>query len=362
MKKPVPNSHINSIESYKGGKSKLDGVETVFKLSSNENPFGPSKLVSDAYNDALNDITVYPDPLNNDLIQKLSDFYSLDSDKIICGCGSDEILHLLARAYLSGNDEAIVSENCFAVYPLAIKASGARVVRAEEINFKTQIQSILDLTNNATKMVFIANPNNPTGTMISYDDIIELHNNLARDVLLVIDEAYAEYVKDENYKNYFELVNNNSNVVITRTFSKVYGLAGLRVGWAYCPKEVIEVLNRLRIPFSVNSSAQKVAIAALNDQKHVSDSVQHNAIWLSKMEEKLKSLGFNVTPSDCNFLLIEPSSNLNFNADAIFKFLCSKGLIVREMKEYNLSNYLRITIGTEEANKLVISSLEELLQ
>ena len=362
MKKPIPNSHLNDLEPYKGGKSKVDGIETFFKLSSNENPFGPSKLVSNAYIDALNDITVYPDPSNNDLIQKLSDFYSLVPDKIICGCGSDEILHLLARAYLGGNDEAIVSENCFAVYPLAIKASGARVVRAKEINFKTQIQSILDLTNNATKMVFIANPNNPTGTMISYNDIIELQSKLPSNVLLVIDEAYAEYVKDENYKNYFELVNNNSNVIITRTFSKVYGLAGLRVGWAYCPKEVIEVLNRLRIPFSVNSSAQKVAIAALNDQKHVSDSVKHNAIWLSIMEEKFKGLGFNVTASDCNFLLIEAGSNLNFSAEEIYEFLCSKGLIVRQMKEYNLSDYLRITIGTEEANKLVISSLEELLK
>ena len=362
MKNPIPNSYLNDLEPYRGGKSKLSGIETIFKLSSNENPFGPSDQVIDAYNQAINDITIYPDPLNDELAKKLSDFYSIDSKGIICGCGSDEILHLLARAYLSGNDEAIVSENCFAVYPLAIKASGARVVRAKEVNFKTQIQSILELINNATKMIFLANPNNPTGTIISYDEIIELHSKLPSNILLVLDEAYAEYVKFESYKNYFDLVNNNNNVVITRTFSKVYGLAGLRVGWAYCPKDIIETLNRLRIPFSVNSTAQKVAIAALADQDHVINSVRHNTDWLSKMKLELEGLGFSVTPSSCNFLLIEASSNLDFSADEVYEFLCSKGIIVRQMHEYNLSNFLRITIGTGEANKLVISSLKELMK
>ena len=362
MKNPIPNSYLNDLEPYRGGKSKLSGIETIFKLSSNENPFGPSKLVIDAYNTAINDITIYPDPLNDELINKISDFYSIDSKGILCGCGSDEILHLLARAYLSGNDEAIVSENCFAVYPLAIKASGARVIRAKEINFKTQIQSILGLINNATKMIFLANPNNPTGTIISYDEIIELHSKLPSNILLVLDEAYAEYVKVESYKNYFDLVNNNNNVVITRTFSKVYGLAGLRVGWAYCPKDVVETLNRLRIPFSVNSTAQKVAVAALDDQNHVINSVKHNTNWLSKMELELEGLGFSVTPSSCNFLLIEASSNLDFSADEVYEYLCSKGIIVRQMHEYNLPNFLRITIGTGEANKLVISSLKELVK
>ena len=362
MKNPIPNSHLSDLKSYKGGKSKLSGIDTIFKLSSNENPFGPSKLVIESYNEAINDITVYPDPSNNELIKKLSDFYSLNFERIVCGCGSDELLHLLARAYLSGNDEAIVSENCFAVYPLAIKASGARVVRAREINFQTQINSILDLVNNATKMVFLANPNNPTGSIIPYEDILELQKKLPSNILLVLDEAYAEYVKGENYKNYFDLVDNNHNVVVTRTFSKVYGLAGLRVGWAYCPPEVVEILNRLRIPFSVNSSAQRVAIAALDDQNHVTKSVRHNALWLSKMEEELKSLGFSVFPSNCNFLLIEVNSDLGFNANDVYEFLCSEGIIVRQMNEYNLPNYLRITIGTEKANKLIISSLREFMK
>ena len=230
MDKPIPNNFLNDLEPYKGGASSVNGIEKIFKLSSNENPFGPSDSVVNAYNDALKDITIYPDPSNKLLVSKLSEFYSINPNNIICGCGSDEILHLLARAYLSGNDEAIVSENSFAVYPLAIKASGARIVRAKELNFQTQTEAILDLVNNSTKMIFIANPNNPTGTMVSYEDLKDLHKKLPSNILLIIDEAYIEYVNDNNYSSFISLVENNNNVVVTRTFSKAYGLAGLRVG------------------------------------------------------------------------------------------------------------------------------------
>ena len=360
MNKPIPNSYLNDLKAYKGGASKISGVNKIHKLSSNENPFGPSDNVINAYNKAVTEITLYPDPSNSLLTDKLSEFYSINSKNIICGCGSDEILHLLARAYLSGNDEAIVSENSFAVYPLAIQASGARVVRAKEKDFKTQIRSILDLVNNSTKMIFIANPNNPTGTMISYEEIIELHSNLPSNILLVIDEAYIEYVNDKNYLSTFNLVKNSNNIVVTRTFSKAYGLAGLRVGWAYCPDNVINILERLRIPFSVNSTAQKVAVAAIEDQDHIIFSVNHNNIWLSKINYELSKLGYLVTPSNCNFILIEVPKFLEFDADYIFEFLCSKGIIIRQMHEYNLPNYLRITIGTEEANNLIIKYFKEI--
>ena len=194
MDKPIPNNFLNDLEPYKGGARSVNGIEKIFKLSSNENPFGPSDSVVNAYNDAISDITIYPDPSNKLLVSKLSEFYSINPNNIICGCGSDEILHLLARAYLSGNDEAIVSENSFAVYPLAIKASGARIVRAKELNFQAQTEAILGLINNSTKMIFIANPNNPTGTMISYENLKNLHKKLPPNILLVIDEAYIESV------------------------------------------------------------------------------------------------------------------------------------------------------------------------
>ena len=360
MSKPVPNSYLNDLKPYKGGANKINGVDKIYKLSSNENPFGPSDSVISAYNNAVKEITLYPDPSNSILTSKLSEFYSINSNNIICGCGSDEILHLLARAYLSGNDEAIVSENSFAVYPLAIQASGARVVRAKEKEFKTQIQSILDLVNNSTKMIFIANPNNPTGTMISYEEIIELHSNLPSNILLVIDEAYIEYVSDKNYLSTFDLAKDTNNIVVTRTFSKAYGLAGLRVGWAFCPENVINILKRLRIPFSVNSTAQKVAVAAIEDQDHIIFSIQHNNKWLPKINDELSKLGYLTTPSNCNFILIEVPESLGFNADYVFKFLCSNGIILRQMHEYNLPNHLRLTIGTEEANNLIIQSLKEL--
>ena len=360
MNKPIPNNFLNDLKPYKGGARSINGVDKIFKLSSNENPFGPSESVINAYNEAVKDITLYPDPSNSLLVKKLSKFYSINQNNIICGCGSDEILHLLARAYLSGNDEAIVSENSFAVYPLAIQASGARVVRAKEVNFQTQVKSILDLVNNSTKMVFLANPNNPTGTMVSYDDLINLYKNLPSKILLVIDEAYIEYVNDNDYSSLISLVEDNDNVVVTRTFSKAYGLAGLRVGWAYCPDEVINVLGRLRIPFSVNSTAQKVAVAAVNDQNHILKSIEHNNLWLPKISRELDSLGYITIPSKCNFILFQVPKSLSFDANHVFDFLCSKGLILRQMHEYNLPDFLRVSIGNDEANNLFIKSLREL--
>ena len=362
MDKPIPNNFLNDLKPYKGGASSINGVDKIFKLSSNENPFGPSESVINAYNEAVKDITVYPDPSNSLLIKKLAQFYSINPNNIICGCGSDEILHLLARAYLSGNDEAIVSENSFAVYPLAIQASGARIVRAKEVNFQTQVNSILDLVNNSTKMIFIANPNNPTGTMVSYEDLIGLHKNLPSKILLIIDEAYIEYVNDDDYSSFISLVEDNDNIVVTRTFSKAYGLAGLRVGWAYCPDEVIDVLGRLRIPFSVNSTAQKVAVAAVNDQNHILKSIEHNNLWLPKIMKELDSLGYLTIPSNCNFILFQVSNNLSFDANHVFDYLCSKGIILRQMHEYNLPDFLRVSIGNDEANNLLIKSLKELSQ
>ena len=362
MDKPIPNNFLNDLKPYKGGASSINGVDKIFKLSSNENPFGPSESVINAYNEAIKDITLYPDPSNSLLVKTLSKFYSINPNNIICGCGSDEILHLLARAYLSGNDEAIVSENSFAVYPLAIQASGARIVRAKEVNFQTQINSILDLVNNSTKMIFIANPNNPTGTMVAYEDLIDLHKNLPSKILLIIDEAYIEYVNDDDYSSFISLVEDNNNIVVTRTFSKAYGLAGLRVGWAYCPDEVIDVLGRLRIPFSINSTAQKVAVAAVNDQNHILKSIEHNNLWLPKITKELDRLGYLTIPSNCNFILFEVSDNLSFDANHVFDYLCSKGIILRQMHEYNLPDFLRASIGNDEANNLLIKSLKELSQ
>ena len=209
-------------------------------------------------------------------------------------------------------------------------------------------------------MIFLANPNNPTGTMISYKDLKNLHKKLPPNILLVIDEAYIEYVNDNNYSSFISLVENNNNIVVTRTFSKAYGLAGLRVGWAYCPSEVINVLGRLRIPFSVNSTAQKVAVAAIDDQKHILKSIDHNNLWLPKITEELENIGFQTIPSSCNFVLFEVSEKLSFDANYVFDFLCSRGLILRQMHEYNLPNFLRLTIGNDEANNLLIESLREL--
>ena len=361
MSSPKSNDHLNIIQPYKGGKRSVPGVEKVYKLSSNENPFGASNSAMKVFKESCEDLAFYPDSSNSDLVKALGDYYNLEENRIICGCGSDEILHLLARIYLDKGDEAIVFENAFAVYPLAIQSTGATVVRAREKNFKPEIDAILSSVTDNTKAIFIANPNNPTGSMLTIDEITDLHSKIPTNILMVVDAAYAEYVRDQNYDVGFGLAKKNENIVITRTFSKVYGLAGLRVGWAYCPKEIKDILYRIKVPFSVNVAAQKTAIQALKDQDHINFSTKHNSLWLPKLSESLSHLGFVVLPSECNFILMQCPESLGFSANQIYELLSSKGLILRQMDEYGLPDFLRLTIGSEEANNLVLSLLEDLI-
>jgi len=361
MNKPKPKKYLESIKPYKGGVSNVDGVDKVFKLSSNENPFGASPLAIEEYKKVSEEIGVYPDSSNLELRDAISKKYSLEIDRVICGCGSDEILHLLAKAYLDEGQEGLISENAFAVYPLAISASGAKVIRAKEKNFQPMVDNIISSVTKDTKIIYIANPNNPTGTLLKYEDLKKLHTSIPSDVLLVIDAAYSEYVTDKNYAVGFELAKDNENVVITKTFSKVFGLAGLRIGWAYCPVDISKTLSTLKVPFSVNVAAQKAAIQSLKDDKFINSSVEHNSKWIKILEEKLSQMGLKVYPSQCNFLLVEFSPNLRIIASEAYDILCSKGLIVREMKEYNLPNCLRITIGTEEANSILMDSLKDMV-
>ena len=253
MKKPEPKKYLNAIKAYKGGLSKIEGVDKIFKLSSNENPFGPSSNAILEYEKIANDLGLYPDSSNSELKLAISHKYKIDSDRIICGCGSDEILHLLARVYLNEGNEGLISENAFAVYPLAIQGSGATVIRAKEEDFQPNIDNFIASLTEKTKIIYIANPNNPTGSYINFDEIKRLYDSISDDVLLVIDAAYSEYVEENDYSIGFDLAKESENIVITKTFSKAFGLAGLRVGWAYCPKKIAERLDILKVPFSVNT-------------------------------------------------------------------------------------------------------------
>ena len=360
MKKPDPKKYLNAIKAYKGGLSKIEGVDKIFKLSSNENPFGPSSNAILEYEKIANDLGLYPDSSNSELKLAISHKYKIDSDRIICGCGSDEILHLLARVYLNEGNEGLISENAFAVYPLAIQGSGATVIRAKEEDFQPNIDNFIASLTEKTKIIYIANPNNPTGSYINFDEIKRLYDSISDDVLLVIDAAYSEYVEENDYSIGFDLAKESENIVITKTFSKAFGLAGLRVGWAYCPKKIAERLDILKVPFSVNTAAQMAAISALKDDDHINFSVEHNSKWKNILKDSFTDIGLIVYPSQCNFLLVEFVDSFKVSAKEAYQILCSKGIIVREMEEYNLPNCLRISIGKEEANLLLLETVNAL--
>jgi histidinol-phosphate aminotransferase len=354
---PRPRPGVLDIAAYVPGASALPGARPAIKLSSNETPFGPSPRAVEAYLAAAKHLARYPDGSARPLREALAKLYGLDPARIVCGTGSDELLNLLAAAYLGPGDEAIYSAHGFLVYKIAIQAHGATSVAAPETDLTTDVDNILARVTPRTRLVFIANPNNPTGTYISFDEVKRLHAGLPDDVLLVLDAAYAEYVRKNDYEAGIELVATTHNTVMTRTFSKIYGLASLRLGWAYCPSEVADALNRIRGPFNVSGPAIAAGVASLEDPAWVQRACMHNEIWLARMSEDLVKLGIGVSPSAANFLLLHfPKGNAR-SAPEADKFLHEKRIILRRVEEYGLPDCLRMTIGTEDENHAVLDAL-----
>jgi histidinol-phosphate aminotransferase len=287
--------------------------------------------------------------------------FGLDPARIVCGAGSDDLLNLIARAYLSDGDEAIHTTHGFLVYPIATLGTGAKPVVAPEKNYTADVDAILKLVSPRTKVVFLANPNNPTGTYIPFDEVKRLHKGLPPQVLLVLDAAYAEYVQRNDYESGIELVATSENVVMCRTFSKIYGLAALRLGWMYGPAHIVDAINRIRGPFNVNAPAIAAGIAAIRDTAHVEKSRAHNTRWLAWLTEEIGRLGLPVTPSVGNFLLIHFPETKGRTAKDADAFLTKRGLILRQVGAYKLPNALRMSVGTEEANRLVVKALAEFL-
>ena len=359
--RPVPRPGVLSIEAYVPGKSKAPGVEKVFKLSSNETPLGPSPQAIEAFRATAAHLQDYPDGSAPTLRAAIGKTYGLDSDRIICGAGSDEILNLLAHAYLGPGDEAIHTTHGFLVYPIATLSAGATPIVAPEKNHTADVDAILAAVTERTKLVFLANPNNPTGTYLPFDEVRRLQRALPPHVLLVLDAAYAEYVRRNDYEAGIELVATTDNVVMSRTFSKIYGLAALRIGWMYGPAHVVDAVNRIRGPFNVSAPAIEAGIAALADTAHTERSRQHNERWLAWLAEEIGKLGLTVTPSVANFLLVhfpETKGRTAKDADAL---LTSRGAILRRVEAYKLPHALRLTVGTEEANRLVVATLAEFM-
>jgi histidinol-phosphate aminotransferase len=349
-----PRPGIMDMAPYKGGESRLSGQSRVIKLSSNENPLGPSPRAIAAHRALAEQLHRYPDGGAEELRQAIADHHGLPVGQIVCGAGSDELITLLTRGYAGPGDEVLYSQYGFLMYGLAAKSVGATPVAAPERAIATDVDALLALTTARTRLVFLANPNNPTGCLLSEAEVRRLHAGLPGDILLVLDAAYAEYVADASYRDGADLVRANDNVVMLRTFSKIYGLAALRIGWAYCPPAVADVLNRVRNPFNVNAPAQAAALAALADRDHVAAGRAHNERWLPWFCDQLAARGHKVLPSAGNFVL----ANFGWECEAVTAHLNRNGVIPRPMGPYGLPDYLRITIGLEDELQAVLSALD----
>ncbi|MBS7697525.1 MULTISPECIES: histidinol-phosphate transaminase [unclassified Chelatococcus] len=359
--RPVPRAGILSIDAYVPGKSSVTGVDKVYKLSSNETPLGPSKAAIEAYKHAAATLEHYPDGAATRLREAIGARFGLDPARIVCGAGSDDILNLLTHAYIGPGDEGVYSEYGFLVYKIAITAAGGTPVVAKETDLAASVDALLAAVTPRTKVVFLANPNNPTGTYLPFDEVKRLHAGLPPHVLLVLDAAYAEYVRRNDYASGLELVSTSENVVMVRTFSKIYGLAALRLGWVYGPAHVIDAINRIRGPFNVNAPAIEAGIAAIADESHVAASIMHNETWLPWLTKEISGLGLKVTPSVGNFVLIHFPTEAGRDAKAADSFLSRRGLVLRAVASYGLPNALRMTVGDEEANHRVVAALKDFL-
>jgi histidinol-phosphate aminotransferase len=361
LQRPQPRPGVLAIDPYVPGKSTAPGVARVFKLSSNETPLGPSPKAVAAYRAVAEHLEDYPDGASTALREAIGRAFGLDPGRIICGAGSDDLLNLIADAYLCDGDEAIHTTHGFLVYPIATLGSGAKPIAAAEKNYTADVDAILAAVTERTKIVFLANPNNPTGTYVPFDEVKRLHGALPPHVLLVLDAAYAEYVRRNDYEAGIELVATCENVVMCRTFSKIYGLAALRLGWLYGPAHVVDAINRIRGPFNVNAAAIAGGTAAIQDAAHVEASRAHNEKWLGWLTAEIGKLGLEVTPSIANFVLIHFPDLKGRTAEEADAFLTQRGLILRRVSAYKLPNALRMSVGSEEANRLVVGALAEFL-
>jgi histidinol-phosphate aminotransferase len=358
---PRPRESILDIKAYVPGGHTVEGHAEPIVLSANETPLGPSPAARDAFRQAAGSLERYPDSAAHALREAIAEVYGIAADRIVAGAGSDELLNLIAQSYLNPGDEAIHTAHGFLVYKIATLAAGGKPVVAPERDLTADVDEILARQTDRTKIVFLANPNNPTGTYIPFSEVRRLRAGLRGDVLLVLDAAYGEYVRRNDYEAGLELVATTENTVMTRTFSKIHGLAALRIGWAYCPKGIADVLNRVRGPFNVSAPAIAAASAAIRDRGHVERSVAHNDEWLAWTVKELARIGLEATPSVGNFVLIHFPDDAAHSAQAADKFLMSRGIILRSTAGYGLGNALRMTIGAAEENKAVIAALEDFL-
>ena len=355
----VPGQGILDISPYVGGESRIEGAGRIIKLSSNESALGPSPHVQAAYKAEAGTLHRYPDGGVDALRAALGRHHGLDPDRIVCGNGSDELFSLLARAYAGPGEEVLYSRHGFLMYKIVAQAVGATPIDAPETQCTADVDALLAAAGPATRILFLANPNNPTGTYVPTVELRRLREGLPGKVLLVIDGAYAEYVDERDYTPGSDLVEAYDNVVMTRTFSKIYALPALRLGWAYCPAAIADVLNRVRMPFNVGGPARAAGIAALADVERLAAAKALNDEWRPWLARELAGLGLEVVPSVANFVLARFESE--DRARVVANDLKARGILVRRVKPYGFPEALRITVGLAEENRAVIDALAEIL-
>jgi histidinol-phosphate aminotransferase len=353
MSSPKAKPYLSDLDTYLPGK-RGDGAGPVIKLSSNENPNGPSTFALDAYTRAASQLHRYPEDGALKLREAIADKHAFAADQLICGAGSDDVIRMLCHAYAGAGDEVIYSAHGFSMYRIYAAQHGAHTIAAPEQQLRTDPQAVLAAVTERTKLVFLANPNNPTGSYLSTTEIHDLRATLREDIILVLDGAYAEYMTAADYTDGRELVA-NSNTVIMRTFSKAYGLSTLRIGWGYGPKAIIDMLYKVRSPFNITQASLDAAIAALRDEDYLQWHISENNRERAKLTKAITAMGLHVYPAYANFIVVDFASKAS-DANA---FLKDQGIIVREIANYGLPECLRISVGTPSENTALISALAE---
>jgi len=354
----VPKFKTFRIEAYKPGKSNIGKIKNIIKLSANESALGVSPKVNKILSNKGFILSQYPDSKSKILRKEISKKFNCNFNKIICGAGSDEIIQMICQLYLKPSDEVIVPQYSFLMYRIYAQIVGAKIVFSKEKKFKVSVSEIIKKVTKKTKIVFIANPNNPTGTYLNKLELLELRKKLKKNILLVLDDAYFEYMKNKDYKSSLDLFKNKDNVVVIRTFSKIYGLASLRVGWGYASKKIINAMNIIKPPFNVNQLAQIAATEALKDKNFITRSVKHNITEANKIKNILEKLSIFSNEVTANFLLLN-FDKCKFSSNYVFKKLQLKGIILRSTEDgYNIKNQLRLTIGSNKENTKFITAIK----
>ena len=353
----LPKPKTVNVDLYIGGLSNIQNVSNPVKLSANESALGPSPKVLEIFKSGFN-LKKYPDGKSSKLKETIAKKFSINEDQILIGSGSDEIISLICQSFLNKDDEVIMSEDSFLMYRIYSQLNGAVVRFAKNENNKFSVSETLKLVTNKTKIVFIANPNNPSGTYINSDELLKLRKNLPENILLMVDDAYAEFVTKNHYKSGLDIFKNSKNTVVSRTFSKIFGLANLRLGWGYGSKEIIEAANLFRPPFNISGIAEKAGCAAILDDEWIKKNVEHNEKWSKIIFEKISSKNIITNDPVANFFLLN-FDNAKLNSEQAFDIFINNKILLRKMNTYGIKNSLRVTIGTDEENKTFLDILDK---